>query len=303
MYEEPSTAWIFQCNPDIYDIRKAVSERQQISLAVKQHKSKIKAGDRVYIWESGTDAGVVAVGLVDGASYEHAPATDDPCFLDKSSNFLKQSYQAVDIKIEQVLVESSLSRSAVMANPRTSSMSIIVSPQGSNFSVTKDEHDAVVHMIADSMHVAESKNRCDQAGTGRERHYWLYAPGRGANFWDEFYRQGIMGIGWDDIGDLTQYAEKEDIRQRLQVMNDSQASFMNDTHALWQFANEIEAGDVVYAKRGQRVLVGRGVVESDYRFDENRNTYRHLRKVRWTHVGEWTHPGKAVTKTLTDITP
>lgn len=27
-------------------------------------------------------------------------------------------------------------------------------------------------------------------------HYWLYAPGKGAAMWDEFYKRGIMGLGW-----------------------------------------------------------------------------------------------------------
>jgi DNA polymerase III delta prime subunit len=31
--------------------------------------------------------------------------------------------------------------------------------------------------------------------------------------------------------------------------------------------------------------------------------YKHIRRVNWTHNGEWEHPGQAVQKTLTDITP
>ena len=29
--------------------------------------------------------------------------------------------------------------------------------------------------------------------------YWLYAPGRGACMWDEFYSRGIMGLAWGEI--------------------------------------------------------------------------------------------------------
>lgn len=35
------------------------------------------------------------------------------------------------------------------------------------------------------------------------------------------------------------------------------------------------------------------------RSHQNSNIYR---KIEWTHKGTWEHPGKAVTKTLTDIT-
>ena len=39
--------------------------------------------------------------------------------------------------------------------------------------------------------------------------YWLYAPGRGACMWEEFYEHGVMGLGWHQLGDLTEYATKE----------------------------------------------------------------------------------------------
>lgn len=48
--------------------------------------------------------------------------------------------------------------------------------------------------------------------------------------------------------------------------------------------------------------IGHGVVESGYEFDSSRQRYKNVRKVNWTHKGEWKHPGQAVMKTLTDIT-
>jgi len=33
--------------------------------------------------------------------------------------------------------------------------------------------------------------------------YWLYSPGENARYWDEFLQQGIMAIGWEQMGDLT----------------------------------------------------------------------------------------------------
>lgn len=39
----------------------------------------------------------------------------------------------------------------------------------------------------------------------RKKHYWIYAPGENSCMWDEFYNDGIMGIGWDELGDLTKY--------------------------------------------------------------------------------------------------
>lgn len=44
------------------------------------------------------------------------------------------------------------------------------------------------------------------------------------------------------------------------------------------------------------------MVESGYQFDSSREHYKNVREVKWTHKGEWDHPGQAVMKTLTDIT-
>ena len=60
--------------------------------------------------------------------------------------------------------------------------------------------------------------------------------------------------------------------------------------------------DIVFAKRGRTTIVGRGVVESEYYFDEKRDEYRSLRKVRWTEIGNWETQQFQAMKTLTEIT-
>jgi len=35
-----------------------------------------------------------------------------------------------------------------------------------------------------------------------KKQYWLYSPGESASKWKEFYKEGIMAIGWDALGDL-----------------------------------------------------------------------------------------------------
>lgn len=133
-------------------------------------------------------------------------------------------------------------------------------------------------------------------------HYWIYSPGNGAEFWDEFYNAGIMGIGWDQIGDLSVYNSKDEMKQAMKDKIDPTLPYKNAAHATWQFANDMKTGDIVFVKKGMHLVIGRGVVESDYEFDPERTRYKNIRKVKWTHNGEWEHPGQAVMKTLTDIT-
>lgn len=133
--------------------------------------------------------------------------------------------------------------------------------------------------------------------------YWLYAPGDNAAKWEDFYQEGIMGIGWHGIGNLKSYADKNEMKDAMKKLIDPNKSHKNGAHATWQFANEIKSGDVVFVKKGTHLIIGRGVVESDYEYDESRDHYPNIRKVKWTHKGEWQYPGSAPLKTLTDMTP
>ncbi len=136
----------------------------------------------------------------------------------------------------------------------------------------------------------------------RTVHYWLYSPGLGAEHWDDLYHAGIMAIGWEEIGDLSIFRSKDEMRQKMRECDDPGRSYRNDAYATWQFANEIQPGDVVFAKKGRHLVIGRGIVESDYEYDPDREYFPNIRQVKWTHKGEWEHPGTAGMKTLTDIT-
>ena len=133
--------------------------------------------------------------------------------------------------------------------------------------------------------------------------YWLYAPGRGACKWDEFYERGIMGLAWGEAGDLSSYATKQGLKQQMLQTYPENGTQKNDIHALWQFANEMKPGDVVFAKRGTTEIIGRGIVTGDYVYDADAEHYRNVRGVRWTHKGNWSLDKPwSVRKTLTEIT-
>lgn len=112
-----------------------------------------------------------------------------------------------------------------------------------------------------------------------------------------------MVLGWDELGDLSIYPDKENLRQAIQKTYGGTGSHKNDVLAVWQFQHELKAGDIVYAKKGLSTVLGRGVVQDDeYYYDNTRTRYKNVRRIRWTHTGEWEHPGSAVLKTLTNIT-
>ncbi len=133
--------------------------------------------------------------------------------------------------------------------------------------------------------------------------YWLYSPGEKASKWPLCTSAGLMCIGWDDLGALSEYASREEMRDAVKKHYPTDGSAVNDSLAVWQFANEMKPGDVVFAKKGMNKIIGRGIVESDYMFNDNFTDFKHIRKVKWTDVGEWNAIGKNAMKTLTNITP
>ena len=137
-----------------------------------------------------------------------------------------------------------------------------------------------------------------------EARVWLLTPGAGARHWDELLREGIVAIGWDDVGDLRECPTRESVHDKLREAYGWKNPVMNSL-ACYQFAHEMRPGDHVVATKGGALLLGHGIVESDYEFDDSRAELRHVRRVRWVTAGRWPVPKDRwfTTKTLTDFSP
>jgi 5-methylcytosine-specific restriction enzyme B len=140
------------------------------------------------------------------------------------------------------------------------------------------------------------------ATMGRSR-AWAIAPGQGARAWGDFQRNSIIAIGWDYLGDLSEYGTKASIETAMAEM-EGNANPINNSLACWQFLHDMSVGDYVVAKTGKDRVLGIGVVRSDYRFEPDRPEYRHVRDVEWLKTGQWKLPAdRAITyKTLTEFT-
>lgn len=109
---------------------------------------------------------------------------------------------------------------------------------------------------------------------------WMYAPGEGARKWDECLENSEMYLGWDDMNDLSQYSSREDMVNRMKEIYGANKSYMNDSLATWEFAQVMNVGDIVFAKKGLHNIIGRGVVTGSYDYDDEREEYKHIRSVK-----------------------
>ena len=149
----------------------------------------------------------------------------------------------------------------------------------------------------------EDSDEDESAENERGSKTWIMSLGSRGEMWEDCLRAGIVALGWDELGDLRQYADKEEIRERLQANAGVTSSKSNSTLACWQFANSIERGDIIFAKGGATTVLGLGTVTGDYEFDETRPKFKHVRSVDWQLSGEWELPDtiRHPLKTLTDI--
>ena len=131
--------------------------------------------------------------------------------------------------------------------------------------------------------------------------HWVYAPGEGASMWQLCQDEEIMVLGWGKIGDYRQYESHEQLISDMQdAFNKHDKNFMHSSLAVWQFLHDMKVGDVIYVKKGLGKIIGRGVVQGDYEYDEELNErFPNKRRVHWTHVGEWDSPVGLPRKTLT----
>lgn len=144
--------------------------------------------------------------------------------------------------------------------------------------------------------------KAEKKGERDDVTYWLYAPGEQASFWDDYFQEGIMGLGWNKIGNLKDYKKQDDLIAPLKLNYGDESSQVQNANMLYSFAYEMKPGDIVFAKKGRSTIVGRGVVTSEYYYDGNRESHPHLRKVEWKDKGEWKTESLLAMKTLTNIT-
>lgn len=147
--------WVFQGNPEIYDITKALEEGHLKSWKVAAHKDKIKIGDQVILWQTGKQSGCYAV----------AEVTSDVKVFEEEK--IEQQYyinltdssptERVTIRIINNLVEDPILWSDIKDNPIFSEFK--AGNQGTNFSATEEEFETLLNWNPNSTKNTFQKTR------------------------------------------------------------------------------------------------------------------------------------------------
>jgi hypothetical protein len=295
-------SWIFQANPLFFNITEALEKLTTMNWLVSKYRERIGPGDHLYLWRCGDEAGIVGTGTV---LSEPAPLPEnesDLAFAVQPDKFRGTEIR-VSLSVDKV-VRPPLAKGDLKSDPRLTNLSILNISQGTNFPVTEDQAGAIDELI--NAHL-EGQDEVADEGTSTEgdeapTRVWVYAPGEVARYWEEFYREGIIAIGWDDLGDLSQYTDQDGIASKIIEVYRPNGRPMNDSRACFDFVYSMRPGDRVIAKKGRSGVVGYGVVTGEYEHRGDRGYYKNVRKVRWDGRGTWTCEGVFPLKTLTDFT-
>jgi len=160
-------SWIFQNNPDIWDMRAAVHGLPQITWSTSQHASEIERGDRVYMWEAGPEGGVQATGHVLDKPSRRPELPAEAQYRKKPDPSREAERPRVLVSVDH-LVDPPLLRRELVSVPGLSTLSILKFAQGTNFTVTPNEAEILEDLLKDRIVQPRASSRTSIAGALEE---------------------------------------------------------------------------------------------------------------------------------------
>lgn len=137
--------WIFQANPKYYDLSGSLKELKEMSWLVQQYKKEIKMGDKVYLWEAGKDAGIVAIAQV-LTNPEETYETE----IEKKFNRVEEKFDGERLRVALKILETfetRIKREELLNQPILEKLAIITFPNATNFALTPEQAQALWDFI------------------------------------------------------------------------------------------------------------------------------------------------------------
>jgi len=112
--------------------------------------------------------------------------------------------------------------------------------------------------------------------------FWKVAPGEQARDWDYLKSLGIVGIGWNDLGDLKDLPF-EQVHDKIKTS--TYHSSISKVSPQFRDYLSIKKGDIIIANKGQSKIVGAGRVVGNYQYKPELK-YAHTYPVEWFYSEE-----------------
>jgi hypothetical protein len=140
--------WIFQASPAYYDADGAVRALPELAWLVKRYRHEIKAGDRAFIWETGANAGIIAIVRVLFDPTMLAEASGETAFHRDPTKFTGPRLR-VRVRVDKV-VDPRLSRRLIAQDDVARTLHNFKFANGTNYPVTPAQAAALGRLLAAS---------------------------------------------------------------------------------------------------------------------------------------------------------
>lgn len=114
---------------------------------------------------------------------------------------------------------------------------------------------------------------------------WLVRAGESGYLIDEFINKGIIAIGWNDLGDLSSYKNKEEIKQAIRntYPKFKKGKVRSTAGQLFRFCFEFNKGDYAITYNTEKRIYHIGKIKSSYKYKESIiPDMNHIREVKWS---------------------
>ncbi|MFE0511219.1 AAA family ATPase [Streptomyces sp. NPDC058964] len=139
----------------------------------------------------------------------------------------------------------------------------------------------------------------------RQRTIWKIAPGERGRLWDECRDGGFICVGWDELGDLSQYQSDTELKDALdRGYPGGSGGSLTTARRLLAF-RDLEPGDRIVANRGIDEVLATGTVAGSYQFVPDRPEYQHIVPVTWdpSHAQKLSKPQRGWRSTFARVDP
>lgn len=259
---EKHSYWVFQGNPKVYDVTRALNDNMVDEWWVKSHKDKINIGDKGIIWVTGKDSGCYAFFKVTSKIYEKGEDENHAqyYFTEMKNDFGSK----VQIEIELNLAENPILKESVKGLDWFQDFN--GGNQGTTFQMTKKEYEEFLKIST----------------SGNKPNHWMIACGAGGEFWDEFQRLNRVSIGWVDLKDHRNYKSRSEIEEEYIRLHSPENKPTNNSLCIWEFSNEIKKGDIVFVKKGRTQFLAAARITSDKaEYDSEKSDHQMYHSVEW----------------------
>lgn len=142
-------AWVFQANPDRYDLAGALSQKEEMAWLALQRASEMSVGDRVFMWESGARAGVVGYGTISAAA-ANTPFPQDEIVFSRDPEKFDGVQPRVRLLIDGVL-RSRIEKAELERHPLLKELAIVRAPRMTNYLLTDAQGSALESLVRERM--------------------------------------------------------------------------------------------------------------------------------------------------------